>query len=292
MRAATVPPVLFDRKSYLISIAQLHCGNFSLTIDRPLVMGIVNITPDSFSDGGKFLSRDHAIAHARQLINEGADILDIGGESTRPGAAAAGLQEELDRVMPVLEALRDSGVPISIDTQKTEVMTAAIASGASMINDVNALQAAGAIEACALSNVAVCLMHKQGTPATMQQQPTYADVLREVAEFLSARAAACELAGIAKNRIVVDPGFGFGKTVEHNFTLLRELQSIAQLGYLVLAGYSRKTSLGTVTGRPVEQRLAASLAAAMIAVQNGATILRVHDVAETVDVLKVLAATR
>ena len=255
-------------------------------------MGIVNVTPDSFSDGGKFLSLNHAIAHARQLIKDGADILDIGGESTRPGAAAAGLQEELDRVMPVLEALCDNGVPISIDTQKTEVMTAAIASGASMINDVNALQAAGAIEACAQSNVAVCLMHKQGAPATMQQQPTYADVVREVAEFLSARAAACERAGIAKNRIVIDPGFGFGKTVEHNFTLLRELKSIAQLGYLVLAGYSRKNSLGTVTGRPVEQRLAASLAAAMIAAQNGATILRVHDVAETVDVLKVLAATR
>ena len=273
-------------------MAQLLCGKFTLELDRPLVMGIVNVTPDSFSDGGKFLARDQAIAHAQKLIEDGADILDIGGESTRPGAAAAGLQEELDPVMPVLEQLRDSGVPISIDTQKTEVTTAAIASGASMINDVNALQAAGAIEACARSGVAVCLMHKQGTPANMQQQPQYDDVLREVAAFLNARAAACEHAGIAKNRIVIDPGFGFGKTVEHNFTLLRELKSIAQLGYLVMAGYSRKTSLGAVTGRPVEQRLAASLAAAMIAAQNGATILRVHDVAETVDMLKVLAATR
>ena len=273
-------------------MAQLLCGNFSLTLDRPLVMGIVNVTPDSFSDGGKFLVCDQAIAHAQRLIQDGADILDIGGESTRPGAASAALQEELDRVMPVLEALRDSGVPISIDTQKTEVMTAAIASGASMINDVNALQAAGGIEACARSNVAVCLMHKQGAPATMQQQPTYADVLHEVAAYLCARATACEHAGIAKNRIVIDPGFGFGKTAEHNFRLLRELKSIAQLGYLVMAGFSRKTSLGAVTGRPVEQRLAASLAAAMIAAQNGATILRVHDVAETADVLKVLAAVR
>ncbi len=255
-------------------------------------MGIVNVTPDSFSDGGKFFPRDQAIAHAHRLIADGADILDIGGESTRPGAAPAGLQEELDRLMPVLEAMRDSGVPISIDTQKTEVMTAAIAAGASMINDVNALQAAGGIEACAKSNVAVCLMHKQGTPATMQARPAYDDVLREVTEFLNARAHACERAGIAKNRIVVDPGFGFGKTVEHNFTLLRELKSIAQLGYAVMAGYSRKASLGAITGRPVEQRLAASLAAAMITAQNGATILRVHDVAETVDVLKVLAAVR
>jgi dihydropteroate synthase len=273
-------------------MSPLLCGKFTLNLDRPLVMGIVNVTPDSFSDGGKFFSRDQAIAHAQKLIADGADILDIGGESTRPGAAPASLQEELDRVMPVLEALRDSGVAISIDTQKAEVMIAAIAAGASMINDVNALQAAGAIEACAKSNVAVCLMHKQGTPATMQQRPDYDNVVRDVAAFLSARAAACVHAGIEKNRIVVDPGFGFGKTVEHNFTLLRELKSIAQLGHTVMAGYSRKTSLGAVTGRPVEQRLAASLAVAMIAAQNGATILRVHDVAETVDVLKVLAAVR
>ena len=270
---------------------QLLCGKFTLKLDRPLVMGIVNVTPDSFSDGGKFFARDSAIAHARQLIEDGADMLDIGGESTRPGAAAAGLQEELDRVMPVLEAVRDNGVPISIDTQKPEVMKAVIAAGASMINDVNALQAEGAIEACRHSSVAVCLMHKQGTPATMQLQPEYDDVVGEVSAFLRARASACERAGILPTRIVIDPGFGFGKTVEHNFRLLRELISLVQFGYPVLAGFSRKNSLGTVTGRPVEARLAASLAAAMIAAQNGATILRVHDVAGTVDVLKVLAAT-
>ncbi len=270
---------------------QLLCGKFTLKLDRPLVMGIVNVTPDSFSDGGKFFARDSAIAHARQLIEDGADMLDIGGESTRPGAAPAGLQEELDRVMPVLEAVRDNGVPISIDTQKPEVMKAVIAAGASMINDVNALQAEGAIDACRHSSVAVCLMHRQGTPATMQLQPEYDDVVGEVSAFLRARASACERAGILPTRIVIDPGFGFGKTVEHNFTLLRELISLVQFGYPVLAGFSRKNSLGTVTGRPVEARLAASLAAAMIAAQNGATILRVHDVAGTVDVLKVLAAT-
>ena len=275
-------------------MAQLLCGTFLLTLDRPLVMGIVNVTPDSFSDGGKFLAGERAIAHARRLIADGADILDVGGESTRPGAASVGLQEELDRVMPVLEAIRDrgdSGVPVSIDTQKPGVMRAAVAAGASMINDVNALQAEGAIEACRDSAVAVCLMHRQGTAETMQQQPVYGDVVREVGDFLTARARSCELAGIARNRIVIDPGFGFGKTVEHNFTILRQLKSLARLGYPLLAGYSRKSSLGAVTGRPVAQRLAASLAAAMIAVQNGATILRVHDVAETVDVLKVLSAT-
>lgn len=271
---------------------KLLCGKFSLSLKRPLVMGIVNVTPDSFSDGGKFLSSDMAIAHARQLIADGADILDIGGESTRPGAKPAGLQEELDRVMPVLEAILDGGVPLSIDTQKPGVMKSAIAAGASMINDVNALQAEGAIEACRHSSVAVCLMHKQGTPETMQQQPAYDDVVREVSEFLLARADACEQAGIARGRIIIDPGFGFGKTVAHNFTLLRELRLLTHLGYPVLAGYSRKSSLGSLTGRPVEQRLAASLAAAMIAAQNGAAILRVHDVAETVDMLKVLDATR
>ncbi len=270
-------------------MAKLVCGQFSLSLDRPLVMGIVNVTPDSFSDGGKFLAADLAIAHAQKLIADGADILDIGGESTRPGAAAASLQEEMDRVMPVLEALRKCAVPVSIDTQKPEVMKAVIATGASMINDVNALQAEGAIDACRQSTVAVCLMHKQGTPRTMQHQPAYDDVVREVGDFLLARAKACEDAGIARDRLVIDPGFGFGKTVEHNFSLLRELGALTRLGYPLLAGYSRKSSLGAVTGRPVEQRLAASLAAAMIAVQNGATILRVHDVAETIDMLKVLA---
>lgn len=285
----TVSGIAETQKDFM---PKLLCGKFPLSLKRPLVMGIVNVTPDSFSDGGKFLSSDMAIAHARQLIADGADILDIGGESTRPGAKPAGLQEELDRVMPVLEAILDGGVPLSIDTQKPGVMKSAIAAGASMINDVNALQAEGAIEACRHSSVAVCLMHKQGTPETMQQQPAYDDVVREVSEFLLARADACEQAGIARGRIIIDPGFGFGKTVAHNFTLLRELRLLTHLGYPVLAGYSRKSSLGSLTGRPVEQRLAASLAAAMIAAQNGAAILRVHDVAETVDMLKVLDATR
>ncbi len=263
-----------------------------IALDRPRVMGIVNVTPDSFSDGGKFLSRDVAIAHARRLVEDGADIVDIGGESTRPGALPASLQEELDRVIPVLEALVNDGVPVSVDTQKTEVIAAAIKAGAAMINDVNALLAPGALDACAASDVAVCLMHKQGTPATMQQAPKYADVVAEVAAFLAARSGACLEAGIARERVVIDPGFGFGKTVEHNFRLLRELHTLVALGYPVLAGFSRKASLGIVTGRPADERLAASIAVAMLCAQNGATILRVHDVRETVDAIKVLMAAR
>ena len=268
----------------------LRAGKFSLTLDRPHVMGIVNVTPDSFSDGGKFLARDVAIAHARRLIEEGADIIDIGGESTRPGAATTSLQEELDRVMPVLAAIIGDGVPVSVDTQKPAVMIAAIKAGAAMINDVNALQTAGAIDACAASTVAVCLMHKQGSPATMQQAPAYQDVVAEVATFLAARSGACLNAGIERERIVIDPGFGFGKTVEHNFMLLRKLNSLAALGFPVLAGFSRKASLGIVTGRGADERLAASIAAAVLCAQNGATILRVHDVRETVDAIKVLMA--
>ncbi len=270
----------------------LRAGKFLIALDRPRVMGIINVTPDSFSDGGKFLSRDVAIAHARRLIEDGADIVDIGGESTRPGATPASLQEELDRVMPVMEALINDGVPVSVDTQKSDVMTAAIKSGAAMINDVNALLAPGALEACAASNVAVCLMHKQGMPATMQQAPNYIDVVAEVAAFLVARGKACLDAGIAPERIVIDPGFGFGKTLEHNFRLLRELHTFVALGFPVLAGFSRKASLGIVTGRPADERLAASIAVAMLCAQNGATILRVHDVRETVDAIKVLMAAR
>ncbi|HEX4858816.1 MAG TPA: dihydropteroate synthase [Usitatibacteraceae bacterium] len=253
-------------------------------------MGVVNVTPDSFSDGGRYLARDAAVRHAERLIADGADLLDIGGESTRPGAAAASLQEELDRVLPVLEALAACGVPLSVDTQKPQVMRAAIFAGASMINDVNALREPGAIEALADSAAAVCLMHMQGTPRTMQESPQYHSVTVEVGAFLGERALACVKAGIKAPRIVVDPGFGFGKTAEHNLTLLRELPTLTRLGYPVLAGLSRKSTLGAITGRPVELRLAASLAAALIAAQNGATILRVHDVAETVDALKVLKA--
>ena len=268
----------------------LRAGKFLLELDRPWIMGIVNITSDSFSDGGKFLSRDAAIAHGRRLIADGADILDLGGESTRPGATAVSLQEESDRVMPVLEALVADGIPISIDTQKTQVMIAAIRTGAAMINDVNALIEPGALQACAAGDVAVCLMHKQGTPATMQHAPHYVDVVAEVADFLAARAKACVEAGIARDRIVVDPGFGFGKTPDHNFRLLRELNSIAALNFPVLTGFSRKASLGIVTGRAPGERLAASVAAAILCAQNGATILRVHDVRETVDAIRVLTA--
>lgn len=269
----------------------LTCGKFTLSLERPLVMGIVNVTPDSFSDGGRFLARDTAIAHARKLIADGADIVDIGGESTRPGAESASLQEELDRVMPVLEAIIHEGVPVSIDTQKPAVMVAAIAAGASMINDVNALLAPGGLEVCADSQVAVCLMHKQGVPRTMQAAPSYIDVVAEVAAFLSARTEACLAAGISANRIVTDPGFGFGKTVEHNFTLLRELKVLTAPGFTLLTGFSRKASLGMVTGRAADERLAASITVAVLCAQNGARILRVHDVRETVDAVKVFMAT-
>lgn len=268
----------------------LQCGSYRFALDRPLVMGIVNITPDSFSDGGRFLAHERALAHAEKLIAEGADILDIGGESTRPGAAPASMQAELDRVMPVIEALQHHAIPISVDTQKPAVMVEAIRLGVAMINDVNALQADDALARCAASNVAVCLMHKQGTPANMQKAPIYSDVAAEVRDFLRARADACRALGMIAARIVIDPGFGFGKTVEHNFRLLHQLGSFGALGYPVLAGFSRKNSLGAVTGRAVEDRLAASVSAALLAVERGAHIVRVHDVRETVDALKVRAA--
>lgn len=269
---------------------RLLCGKFQFTLSRPLVMGIVNVTPDSFSDGGKHGSADAALAHALKLIEDGADILDIGGESTRPGAAVVGEQEELDRVMPVLQGLRGIPVPISIDTWKPAVMKEAVAAGASMINDVNALQADGALAVAAASSAAVCLMHKQGVPATMQQQPSYGDVVGEVKEFLGRRIEAVERAGIARDRIVIDPGFGFGKTLEHNLALLRSLPEFVELGVPVLAGMSRKSMLGQITGRAVGERQSASVAAALLAVQRGAHIVRVHDVRETVDALKILNA--
>ncbi len=250
-------------------------------------MGIVNVTPDSFSDGGQHLRHGAALEHARQLIAQGADLLDIGGESTRPGAMPVGVQEELDRVMPVLEALRDSPVPVSIDTRKPEVMRAALAAGAAMVNDIGALQEPGALAAVAASDAAVCLMHKQGDPQTMQVQPQYANVVREVTAFLQARIAAAEAAGIARERIVADPGFGFGKALGHNLALLRELQAFKELGVPVLAGLSRKSMLGAITGQDVDNRMPASVAAALIAVQRGAAIVRVHDVRATVDALKV-----
>lgn len=250
-------------------------------------MGIVNVTPDSFSDGGSHATRDAALAHARQLIDEGADMLDIGGESTRPGAQPVGVQQELDRVLPVIEGLRGAPVPISIDTCKPQVMRAAIAAGAVLVNDINALQDADALDAVAASDAAVCLMHKQGDPQSMQQQPHYQDVVAEVGAFLRERIAAVEAAGIARDRIVIDPGFGFGKTLAHNLALLRELDKLSELGVPILAGLSRKSMLGAITGREVGDRVAASVAAALIAVQRGAHIVRVHDVRATVDALKV-----
>lgn len=263
------------------------CGSFQFDMSRPLVMGIVNVTPDSFSDGGLHLQHEAALAHARLLIAEGADILDIGGESTRPGAQPVSVQQELERVLPVIEGLRGVAVPISIDTRKPEVMRAAIAAGAQMVNDIDALQDAAAMNAVASSNVAVCLMHKQGVPQTMQAQPHYENVVAEVREFLSVRIAAAEAAGIQRSRIVIDPGFGFGKTLEHNLALLRELNKLTELGVPVLVGLSRKSMLGALTGQDVAQRLPASVAAALIAVQRGAAIVRVHDVRATVDAVKV-----
>jgi dihydropteroate synthase len=268
----------------------LLCGSFQFDLSRPLVMGIVNVTPDSFSDGGQHSSRDAALAHAHQLITEGADMIDIGGESTRPGARPVGIQEEQDRVLPIIEGLRGAPVPVSIDTCKAEVMKAAIAAGAQMVNDINALQDAAAMDAVAASDVAVCLMHKQGDPQTMQQQPRYQDVVADVSAFLRGRIAAAEGAGIQRQRIVIDPGFGFGKTLAHNLSLLRELRKLAELGVPLLAGLSRKSMLGALTGQEVGRRLPASVAAALIAVQNGAGIVRVHDVRATVDALKVWRA--
>ena len=270
-----------------------RCGSFQFDLSGPLnkgplVMGIVNVTPDSFFDGGKHLHCDAALAHAQQLIAEGADILDIGGESTRPGAKPVSVQEELDRVLPIIEGLHGASVPISIDTFKPEVMRAAIAAGAQMVNDINALQDTAALNSIADSDVAVCLMHKQGTPQTMQEQPRYRDVVAEVGAFLSGRIAAAEAAGIRRDRIVIDPGFGFGKTLAHNLSLLRELDVLNRLGVAVMAGLSRKSMLGALTGQDdVMQRLPASVAAALIAVQRGANIVRVHDVRATVDALKI-----
>ena len=250
-------------------------------------MGIVNVTPDSFSDGGQHLQRDAAIAHARQLIAEGADIIDIGGESTRPGAQPVSIQQELDRVLPIIEGLRGAPVPISIDTCKPQVMQAAIAAGVQMVNDINALQDAAAMHAVAAGNVAVCLMHKQGDPQTMQAQPHYQDVVAEVCDFLRGRIAAAAASEIGRERIVIDPGFGFGKTLEHNLALLRGLGKLADLGVPILAGLSRKSMLGALTGQDVGQRMPASIAAALLAVQRGTNIVRVHDVRATVDALKI-----
>jgi dihydropteroate synthase len=268
----------------------LRCGRFNLALDRPLIMGIVNVTPDSFSDGGEFLEPRRAVEHGLALVAEGADILDIGGESTRPGAAPVPEGEELARVIPVIEGLALAGVPLSIDTHKPGVMGAALAAGADMVNDVNALLAPGAMEALAGTQAAVCLMHKQGDPQNMQQNPSYVDVVGEVRAFLGQRIAAAEQAGIGRDRIVIDPGFGFGKNLAHNLELLRRLPELGGLGVPVLAGLSRKSMLGRIVGGEVGERLYASIAAAVVAVTKGARIVRVHDVKATRDALAVVDA--
>ena len=270
----------------------LQCGRFKLVLDRPLIMGVVNVTPDSFSDGGRFVTRDAAVAHAQALLCEGADILDIGGESTRPGAQAVSLDEERRRVLPVIEALASCAAPLSIDTRKPEIMSEAIAAGASLVNDIGALEGEGALEAVARTSAAVCLMHKQGEPQTMQHDPQYGDVVREVLDYLAQRVNAARKAGIERERIVVDPGFGFGKTLEHNLALLRELTIFTSLGVPVLAGLSRKAMLGKITGRNPHERLHASVAAALLAAERGAAILRVHDVTATRDAIAVWEALR
>ncbi len=268
----------------------LHCGKFRLSLDRPLVMGIVNVTPDSFSDGGRYFSVERAVEHGLQLVEEGADILDVGGESTRPGAEEVGAGEELERVLPVLDGLRRGGVPLSVDTMKPAVMAEALAAGAAMVNDVRALREPGALQAVAASGAAVCLMHMQGAPRTMQQAPRYDDVVAEVKDFLLGRVRAALEAGIVRERLVIDPGFGFGKTLGHNLELLRRLGEFMDLKLPLLAGLSRKSMIGALTGAAVEERVYGSVAAAMLAVQKGARIVRAHDVKATRDALAVLEA--
>lgn len=269
----------------------LDCAGRPLDLSRVAIMGILNVTPDSFSDGGLFLSRDQALAQAVRMVEEGADIIDVGGESTRPGAQPVSTQEELDRVIPVIEVLAQGiAVPISIDTSKPEVMRMAVAAGAGFINDVYALRAEGAISAAASLKVPVCLMHMQGKPRTMQADPRYADVVHDVSRFLRERIDACVAAGISMDQIVIDPGFGFGKTLAHNMELLRHMDSLRQLGAPVLVGLSRKSMIEKVLGLPVGERLYASLALALAAVQNGARIVRVHDVRATRDAIRMYEA--
>ncbi|MDE2255208.1 MAG: dihydropteroate synthase [Betaproteobacteria bacterium] len=267
-------------------------GRFRLALQRPLVMGIVNVTPDSFSDGGRYANADAAIGHARRLVDEGADILDIGGETTRPGSRPLPQEQEWQRISPVLRELVRWGVPISVDTYKPQTMRLALELGVDIINDVYALRMSGAEAVVATSNAGVCLMHMRGDPATMQESPHYTDVVAEVREFLLARADALQAQGVAAGRICLDPGFGFGKRLEHNIALARGLEAITVTGYPVLVGISRKSMIGGTSGRPIPERLPGSLAAALACVAAGSAIVRVHDVAETVDALKVWAAMR
>ena len=265
----------------------LRLSGRSLRLDRPLVMGILNITPDSFSDGGHWLRLDDALRHAGEMVDAGVDVIDVGGESTRPGSRAVSTEEELNRVIPLIELLSgETGVPISIDSSKPDVMQAAVSAGAAMINDVFALRHEGAVELASSLGVPVCLMHMRGQPRDMQQRTQYEDVVAEVAGFLEARVNTCLAAGIARDDIVLDPGFGFGKNLSQNVALFHAIPRLRQLGFPLLVGVSRKSMLGEITGRQVNHRLAASVAAAVLAAQQGAAILRVHDVRETVDALK------
>lgn len=267
----------------MLAAAEECCRARALDLSRPVVMGILNITPDSFYDGGVFFRPERAIEHAHRMVGEGAQVIDIGGESTRPGAAPVEPREELRRVIPVITALVDSGlpVPISVDTSRPEVMKAAVAAGAGMINDVRALRMPGALEAAAAAGVPVCLMHMQGDPRSMQCQPSYVDVVSEVAEFLQSRVDAAVAAGIPRSRLLVDPGFGFGKLVHHNVALIRGLSALRSLGLPIMVGFSRKSMIGVLTGAPAADRLPGSLALAVLALKEGATILRVHDVGPT-----------
>ncbi len=267
----------------------LDCAGRSLPLDGPVVMGVLNVTPDSFSDGGRHAGVEAALAHARAMVASGAGIIDVGGESTRPGAEPVPLQHELDRVIPVLERLRaELDVVLSIDTSKPEVMQAALDAGAEMINDVNGLRAPGAMQVAASGTAAVCVMHMQGQPRSMQEQPHYSDVVAEVSDFLTGQAEALLSRGVARERIVLDPGFGFGKTQEHNLALFRSLPGLAGLGYPLLVGVSRKSMIGNALGgRPVTERLVGSVTAALLAARAGARILRVHDVRETMDALTI-----
>ena len=269
----------------------MDCGGRPLDLGRVAVMGILNLTPDSFSDGGLFLSRDQAVSHALKMADEGADIIDVGGESTRPGTLAVSAQEELGRVVPVIEALRrEVEIPISIDTSKPQVMREAVSAGAGMINDVKALREENALATAAELGVPVCLMHMQGEPRSMQVNPTYKDVVVEVRDFLSARRQACLDAGVDEKKILIDPGFGFGKTLEHNLELLRNLSELKSVGAPVLVGLSRKSMIGKAIGLPVDKRLHASVALAILAVRTGASVIRLHDVAATREAVRMVEA--
>jgi dihydropteroate synthase len=285
-----LPFTVFNRV-VIMGQSYLQCGRFRLPLQpgrRPLVMGILNVTPDSFSDGGNYSALEFALSHAEQMIADGVDIIDIGGESTRPGIPPVSLDEELRRVMPVIYALRDCGKPLSIDTYKPEVMREALIAEVDMINDINGFRAPGAVEVVRDSLAGLCIMHMQGEPETMQQQPHYDDVVEQVGSFLQQRVQVLEAAGVARERLCMDPGFGFGKSVEHNYALLRHThQLIQRLNLPLLAGMSRKSMIGAITGRPLDQRLAGSIGAALAAAAQGAMILRVHDVAETIDALNV-----